>query len=156
MNAIRKPSSLERRLVFFAAAMLIGTYPAHGHNDAVGIAFPARGITVNGNLGDWPAGLRTYPIERIESGDKLRGKDDLEAHFRLAYNPAERALYVAVEVRDDSVVLDGPGEALWNTRDGCEIFVNAVHAGSGSRSSSLPATATRPRLMGRAMASRRE
>ncbi len=133
MNAIRNPSSLERRFVaVFAAAMLIGSYPAHAHNDAVGIAFPVRGITVDGDLGDWPAGLRMYPIERIESGDKLRGKDDLEAHFRLAFNSAEKALYVAVEVRDDSVVLDGPGEALWNTRDGCEIFVNAVHAGGGS------------------------
>ncbi len=127
MNAIRNPSSVERRLVCFVAAMLIGSYAAYGHNDAVGIAFPAKGITVDGDLGDWPAGLRTYPIERIESGDKPRGKDDLEAHFRLAYNPAERSLYVAVEVRDDSVVLDGPGEALWNTRDGCEIFVDASH-----------------------------
>ena len=43
MNAIRNPSSLERRLVFFAAAMLIGSFPAHAHNDAVGIAFPAKG-----------------------------------------------------------------------------------------------------------------
>ena len=155
MKAIHNPSSLERRLVCFAAAMLIGSYPAYGHNDAVGIAFPARGITVDGDLSDWPAGLRTYPIERIESGDKLGGKDDLEAHFRLAYNPAERALYVAVEVRDDSVVLDGPGEALWNTRDGCEIFVDAAHAGSGSPIIQFARHGNRTGPMARARASRR-
>ena len=76
--------------------------------------------------------MQTYPIERIEFGDKLGGKDDLKAHFRIAYNAGERALYVAVEVRDDSVVLDGPGEAAWNAQDGCELFIDAAHAGSGS------------------------
>ena len=45
---------------------------------------------------------------------------------------AEHVLYVAVEVSDDSIVLDGPGVARWDGQDGCEIFVNAAHAGSGS------------------------
>ncbi len=133
MNARRTSSSLDRRLVIlFAVAILIGSHEAHGQNGAVGIAHPAKGIAVNGDLSDWPDGLRAYPIERIEYGDKLGGKDDLEAHFRLAYNPGERALYVAVEVRDDSVVLDGPGDVSWNAQDGCELFIDAAHAGSGS------------------------
>ena len=113
--------------------MIIGSSSmTYGQNGAVGIAYPARGITVDGDLGDWPKGLQEYPIERIEFGDKLAGKDDLKAHFRIAYNAGERALYIAVEVRDDSIILDGPGEPVWNAQDSCELFIDAAHAGSGS------------------------
>ena len=76
--------------------------------------------------------MQTYPIGRIEYGDKLAGKDDLEAHFRLAYSPGERAVYVAVEVRDDSLVLDKPGDTAWDAQDGCELYIDAAHAGGGS------------------------
>jgi CubicO group peptidase (beta-lactamase class C family) len=133
MNAHRTRSSVARRLISLVAAVIvIGSYPAYGQNGAVGIAYPAKGIVVDGDLGDWPKGLQTYPIDRIEYGDKLGGKDDLEAHFRLAYDPGERAVYVAVEVRDDSSVLDGPGGMSWDAQDGCELYIDAAHAGSGS------------------------
>jgi CubicO group peptidase (beta-lactamase class C family) len=134
MNAYRALSSIERWIIaLFAPTILVGLHPAYGQNGAVGIAYPvAERITVDGDLGDWPKGLQPYTIGRVEYGDKLRGEDDLEAHFRLAYNPKERALYVAVEVRDDSVVVGGPGEISWNTQDGCELFIDAAHAGNGS------------------------
>ena len=35
-------------------------------------------------------------------------------------------------MRDDSIVLDGPGEAAWDAQDGCELFIDAAHAGGGS------------------------
>jgi CubicO group peptidase (beta-lactamase class C family) len=133
MNGDLVSSSVDRTfVVLFAAAILMVSRPAHAQNGAVGIALPAEGIAVDGDLGDWPKGLPSYPIARIEYGDKLRDKDDLEAHFRLAYNPGERAVYVGVEVRDDSTVLDGTGEASWNTQDGCDIFIDAAHLGGGS------------------------
>ncbi len=62
----------------------------------LGIAYPANGITIDGDLGDWPKGLQAYPIDRIVYGDKASGEKELKAHFRLAYNPGERALYVAM------------------------------------------------------------
>jgi CubicO group peptidase (beta-lactamase class C family) len=133
MNDHRNSLSLHGKLVALCAAvMLIASCPTYGQNGAVGVAFPVQGITVDGDLGDWPMGLQTYPIERIEYGDKLGGKDDLKAHFRIAYSAGEHALYVAVEVRDDSIVLDGPGELLWNAQDGCDLYIDAAHAGSGS------------------------
>ncbi len=133
MNVCRTSSSNVRGLVaLFAAVMLIASSPTYGQNGAVGFAYPEKGITVDGDLSDWPKTLQTYPIERIEFGDKPGGHDDLKAQFRIAYNPGERALYVAVEVQDDSVVLDGPGEVVWNAQDGCELFIDAAHAGSGS------------------------
>jgi hypothetical protein len=116
MNASRTYLSIDPRLVaIFAGVLLGGTSPGYSQNAAVGIAYPAKGITVDGDLSDWPKGLQTYRIERIEFGDKLTGKDDLNSHFRIAYNASERALYLAVEVSDDSLVLDGPGQPVWNS-----------------------------------------
>jgi CubicO group peptidase (beta-lactamase class C family) len=132
MNDDRTSTSINRSLVLLVAAILVGSSPTYAQNGAVGVAYPAKGIAIDGDLGDWPAGLQTFPIDRIENGDKLVGKDDLKAHFRLAYNAAERALYVAVEVRDDSIVLDGPGDTAWNAQDGCELYIDAAHAGGGS------------------------
>jgi CubicO group peptidase (beta-lactamase class C family) len=134
MNAHRAPAPLGRWIIaLLAATILVGSRSAYGQNGAVGIAYPvAKGIAVDGDLDDWPKGLQAYAIGRIESGDKLRGRDDLEARFRLAYSPGERALYVAVEVRDDSVVVDVPGDISWNAQDGCELFLDAAHAASGS------------------------
>ena len=119
-------------VAYAAAAMLIGACPVYGQNGAIGTAFPATGITVDGDPSDWAKNLKTYPIERIESGDKLTNDNDLKANFRLAYNPGERALYVAVEVLDDSTVLDGPDEPVWNAQDGCELFIDAAHSPTGS------------------------
>jgi CubicO group peptidase (beta-lactamase class C family) len=133
MNACRTSFSVDLRLVaLFAAMIFIGSSPTYGQNGALGIAYPVKEITIDGDLSDWPKSLQTFPIERIEFGDKLGGKDDLKAHFRIAYNLGERALFVAVVVQDDSVVPDGPGEALWNTQDSCELFIDAAHAGNGS------------------------
>src|SRR4051794_9996011 len=133
MNDRRIASRINQKFVgLVAAAVILVASPTYGQNGAVGIAYPAKGIAIDGNLGDWPSDLRTYPIDRIESGDKLRGKDDLKAGFRVAYDVGERALYVAVEVDDDSVVLDGPGEVRWDAQDGCELFIDAAHAGGDS------------------------
>ncbi len=120
------------RFTLLAALAFVGSGSAYGQNGSVGVAYPASGITIDGNLADWPKGLRDYPIARIEDGDKPGGEADLKAHFRIAYNPGEGALYVAVEVRDDSIILDGSGEPVWNAQDGCELFLDANHAAGGS------------------------
>jgi hypothetical protein len=124
---------MDRRLVsLVAAAIILGSSPAFGQNGSVGVAYPATGIKIDGDLGDWPKNATTYPIARVEYGDKLASTTDLKAQFRMAYDVAEHVLYVGVEVNDDSIVLDGPGVARWDSQDGCEIFLNAAHAASGS------------------------
>ena len=133
MNVRPVPLSLDRHILFlFAVTMFLLPIPTYAQNGSVGVVHPAAGIKIDGDLGDWPKDAATYPIARVEYGDKLAGKDDLKAQFRATYVVAEQALYVAVEVSDDSIVLDGPGVARWDGQDGCEIFVNAAHAGSGS------------------------
>jgi CubicO group peptidase (beta-lactamase class C family) len=133
MNSYRAILSINLRLAaLFAVAMFIASSPTFGQNGAVALAYPAQGITVDGDLSDWPKGLQTYPIARVEFGDKISGEADLTANFRIAYNTGAHALFVAIEVQDDSVVLDGPGEVTWNAQDGCELFIDARHAVGGS------------------------
>lgn len=126
--------SFARRLAALLAAIIfLGLIPAYGQNGSVGVARPATGIKIDGDLSDWPKDATTYPIARVEFGDKLAGKDDLRAKYRLAYSAAEHALLIAVEVEDDSVVPGGPGAARWDAQDGCEIFLNADHLSGGSK-----------------------
>jgi CubicO group peptidase (beta-lactamase class C family) len=123
----------DRRLIaLLAAVMLTGSNPAYGRSGAVATALPVKGITIDGDLSDWPKDAPTYPVARPEYGDKPGSKEDLSAHVRIGYNAAERALYVAVEVWDHSVVIDGTPGATWNSQDGCELYIDAAHSKDGS------------------------
>ncbi|MHC1629628.1 MAG: two-component regulator propeller domain-containing protein [Methanoculleaceae archaeon] len=97
------------------------------HNGSVAIAVPVEGITMDGNLSDWPAELVRYPILYQEDGDALKGAEDFRGVFRIGYNVQGNALYVAVEVEDESVVREAQGEARWDTQETCEIYVEAHH-----------------------------
>jgi hypothetical protein len=135
MNTPRaRCSSLPNIVILLALAGLLVHSPGttHGQNGTLGVAYPIQGITIDGDLTDWPKELRSYPIERIEFGDTFSGSDDLKASFRIGYNPSEHALCVAVEVRDNSVVLEAPGELSWNGQDGCDLFIDAIHDEQGA------------------------
>ncbi|WP_422928955.1 serine hydrolase [Singulisphaera sp. PoT] len=133
MPTLVRSRRLRRGLLALSTAVLgLNSQTSYAQNGAVAIARPIGGIVIDGDLKDWPEGLPIYPIERVEFGDKAKGKEDFKASFRVAVNAAEHALYVAVEVEDESSLLDGPGEPSWDGQDGCEIFLNAVHAPDGS------------------------
>jgi CubicO group peptidase (beta-lactamase class C family) len=99
---------------------------AEAHNGTLGLCWPLTGITLDGDLGDWPADLPRYPIAAKGEGAEPSGPADLAAWFRLGYNIDENALYVAVEVEDDSILRDPPAGVtpFYNTQDGCEIYVD--------------------------------
>ena len=59
--------------------LLLQPHPSHSHNGAVAIAVPVEGITVDGDLSDWPEGMREYDIELYESGDAPRDSSDILA-----------------------------------------------------------------------------
>ena len=47
--------------------MLVGLVRSvSAHNEAMAIAVPLEGITLDGDLSDWPEGMRRYPIARPE------------------------------------------------------------------------------------------
>jgi hypothetical protein len=63
---------------------------------------------------------------------RSKDREDFEGSFRVRYDTQENALYVAVEVRDESTVIDTTAGGSWNTQDGCEIYVDVAHRTEGS------------------------
>ena len=120
-------------LLWFVTLCVVILGPStQASNGQVATAVPLSGITVDGDLSDWPDTLRRYPISYPEDGDLPQSPEDLQASFRIAYDPHEQLLYVAVQVQDDSIVLaKGKG-------DFCEIFVpNAFWATGETLASSF-------------------
>ena len=94
-------------------------------NGAVAIGVPLQGIVLDGELSDWPEGIRRYDIARTPSDDEPpSGPDDVAAWFVVGYSVDENALYVGVEVQDESSVTSTVmGSTRWNGSDGVEIYV---------------------------------
>ena len=138
-------------LLIFFPALLLQPHPSHSHNGAVAIALPVEGITVDGDFSDWPEGMKEYEIALPEAGVAPRDETDFQGSFRIGYNSEENALYVAVEVRDESVIIDTTGE--WNTQDGCELYVDV---GRGPEDIRIIQYAARGDTLGSASFSREE
>ena len=123
----RGAAALTRGLVVLLTAGALVATPVAAHNGAVAFARPLTGITVDGDLSDWPADLERYPIDWLAYGDPPRSTDDLEGSFRIGYSARENALYLALTMRDESVVLDPTAHETWDAQDGCEVWVDARH-----------------------------
>ena len=100
--------------------------PAVAHNGALTAAYRVEGITVDGDLSDWPDSLARLAIARVEHGDMPLDEADLTAWFRVACSPRESAVYLAVEVADGSPMVDDPRDQTFE-QDGCEICVAVDH-----------------------------
>jgi len=127
-----KEISLKTGLLIFALLGFLLAVPVGAHNGAVAIAVPIDGITIDGDLSDWPPDMVRYWLYR-QYGRPLEGSDDFSGSFRVGYNPTESALYVAVEIADDAVVQHtegGPtqGAVRWHTQESNEIYLEATHA----------------------------
>jgi signal transduction histidine kinase/ligand-binding sensor domain-containing protein/DNA-binding NarL/FixJ family response regulator len=115
------------RALFLAVALLSLTcLPAASHNGAVALAHPVTGLTIDGDLSDWPEHIPAYPIALPEYGPAPTSADDFKGYFRLAYSESDAALYVAMHIVDDEQVLDSPS-ANWDAKDGSEVFLNLAH-----------------------------
>ncbi|MBI2503514.1 MAG: hypothetical protein HYW07_09835, partial [Candidatus Latescibacteria bacterium] len=56
------------RLALCSLCLLGLASSAEAHNGAVAIAVPVEGIKIDGDLSDWPARMRRYPILHSELG----------------------------------------------------------------------------------------
>jgi hypothetical protein len=100
------------------------------HTGDMALAVPLHGIVVDGDLSDWPEGMRQYAIDGAFSENPLFVSGDLKGVFRVGYNTEENALFFAVEVEDDSVIPESADHTLeWNTQETCEIYLQVSHAG---------------------------
>ncbi len=113
-------------ILAFLLALGVGT-PAAAHNAAVALAVPVHGITVDGDFEDWPVDAPRHEIHMVEYGQAPTDPQDLSATFRVGYSREDHRLYVAVEVKDQSVTIDSSSNVFWNTNDGCELYVDMGH-----------------------------
>ena len=113
-------------MLFFICLMLLAfglPGEAGATPEKIALGYPVEGITVDGDLADWPEDMIRYPVLFQEYGDKLRGARDFEAWLQVGYNQQENALYVSAFVLDDSIVKGRLGEGHWDTQDGGELYL---------------------------------
>jgi signal transduction histidine kinase/ligand-binding sensor domain-containing protein len=110
---------------FSMGALLWSAALVRADSGAVALAYPLQQVVVDGSLNDWPDAMPRYAIALTGRGHKPFGADDLQAEFRVAYSAADNALYVAVEVRDESSVLGRNGDFDWRYFDGCEVYLQS-------------------------------
>ena len=109
-------------------------------NGSLAIAVPVQGITIDGDLSDWPEGMVAYPIlfdyESVSQLGFARDRSgDFEASFRVGYNQSENTIYVAFRVEDDVPVQGPAGKKTWGQQESCEIHIGT--AGDGESSPSI-------------------
>lgn len=111
--------------------------PTQAQNRGTAYAIPISGISIDGNLEDWPGEMITFPIDNVSPIFHKRtppeGPEDFTANFRVGYNSNENVLYVAVVVTDDDVVVAPIEEADIKNQDACGIYIDADHSRDDSK-----------------------
>jgi hypothetical protein len=97
----------------------------------VALVYPVETISVDGDLSDWPSYLPSYSITQPESGAPPKDSSDFSARLRFAYSARQNALYAAVEVEDESIVIDDTPTRSWDSEDGIEIYLDLWMASIG-------------------------
>ena len=110
-------------LVIGLLSAVFMTSNAFGHNGAATFATPVSNIKIDGDLNDWPEGVKLHVIENAEYGQKPVNHEDLSGQFRVGYDADAGMLYVAVEVTDSSETVAVP-ESSWDAREGCSIYLD--------------------------------
>jgi len=116
-----------RQPILWGIALLsisIATRDSFADNGQLALARPLSQITIDGDFADWPSSLPRYAIEFPGQGKPPRNAGDLKGSFRVGYD--QNALYVAVEVRDESIVTDGTRK--WDSQDGCSVYLDIEHS----------------------------
>jgi hypothetical protein len=98
---------------------------AVAHNGAVAIAVPVERITIDGDLSDWPEYAPRYPIRYWHWRQPPSGAADFNGWVRFGYQAQEQALYIAVKIEDESVMLTYQGG--WDTQDGMALLIDKLH-----------------------------
>lgn len=109
---------------------------AWAENGAIAYARPASGITIDGDLSDWPANAERFTVNLHLAGADW---DDASA-FQVAWDPTGEALYVALTWDDESTVLGEEGPDDWLGQDTHIVYVDATHHPRGTSSWTLAAS----------------
>jgi uncharacterized membrane protein len=112
-----------RTALYSVLFFLLTTRASYAYSGDMAIAVPVRAIAVDGDLSDWPQTVRWYSIEKVAAGVHAGDSADFTGAFSAGYAADENALYLAVEIQDESTVLDADEWPQWDAQDGCQIYV---------------------------------
>ncbi len=113
------------------ALLGFGSSPLARDNGALAHAFPVEGITIDGDLSDWPPSARIYPIEVELYAPSPESPADFSAQLRIGHDLKQQALYVAVEVVDADPISGVIGRS-WENQDSCLVYFDSTHSVKGS------------------------
>ncbi len=114
-------------LPFLLALAVIVSCTNHLYSQgyAPAVAYPLTGITIDGDLSDWPQDLHNYPITHLAFGT-VTGPDDLSSSFQIGYDPAENYLYLGLTVKDDMIVSQS-ADGIIDEIDNVLLYLDDVH-----------------------------
>jgi len=90
----------------------------------IAYAYPMNEITLDGDLSEWPDGMGLYSIKNAELGEAPKNSEDFQGNFRIGYNAEQNEIYVAMEIFDESVVVEKGEKSFWDNQDGLELYFN--------------------------------
>lgn len=121
----------------------------YADNGAIAYAYPMEHVSIDGNLSDWNPGGTRYPIAVTRSRDpQPKSKADFDAWFRVGYNLEASSLYFAVEVVDDSFIVDRSANPEWDQQDRHTLYLDPHHSKRGSCPIAYSATPIRREMGG--------
>ena len=112
--------------------IIVSGYSAIAHNGAIAYALPLSGITVDGEISDWPSGMTRYTLSNVEVGVAIENEEDLSANFQIGYDQALNTLFIVLEAIDQSIMVEGDDRVNWDTHDGAELYLDLSHHQSSS------------------------
>ncbi|WP_190808722.1 serine hydrolase [Flagellimonas sp. S3867] len=101
-------------------------------DDAIAYAIPIDAINLDGDLSDWPKDMTLYKIQNAELGEIPKSNEDFQGNFRIGYNVGQSEIYIAMEISDESLVIESPDVSFWDNQDGLELYINEKSLKSGS------------------------
>ena len=97
----------------------------------IAYAYPISGISIDGDITDWPEALTHFPMENT-LGKKPKNTEDLNAYFTVGYNVSHQSLYFAMVVSDESYISGNLGISEKTIEDRYTLYVDERHAPNGS------------------------
>lgn len=115
------------------ALLLVSANTAWAHNGQVTLAASLSEMVLDGEWADWSQEIPWQTISHTAYGNRLDGPQDYAGRVRIGYDAAINALYLAVEVADESAVIDTVRPSNWDTQDGCEVYLDLQHGEGDAR-----------------------
>jgi CubicO group peptidase (beta-lactamase class C family) len=119
-------------LLLLIFGLSITSHSSWAHNGSIAYTKPITGIVLDGKLGDWPTETIRYRFSNVEVGVPMENNQDLSADFRMGYDRSLGTLFIAIEVIDQSMVMENKGRVNWDTHDGVEMYLDLNHHQSSS------------------------